>query len=47
MEYAYLAAGLGAGLTIIGGGLGIGKLLPLQWMLVEDNLKLQAQSELQ
>lgn len=26
MEFAYLAAGLGAGLTIIGGGIGIGKL---------------------
>ena len=26
MEFAYLAAGLGAGLTIIGGAFGIGKL---------------------
>ncbi|HPI38389.1 MAG TPA: ATP synthase F0 subunit C [Ignavibacteriaceae bacterium] len=26
MEFAYLAAGLGAGLTILGGALGIGKL---------------------
>lgn len=26
MEYAYLAAGLGAGLTILGGAFGIGKL---------------------
>jgi F-type H+-transporting ATPase subunit c len=26
MEYAYLAAGFGAGLTIIGGAFGIGKL---------------------
>ncbi|MCP5063395.1 MAG: ATP synthase F0 subunit C [Ignavibacteriae bacterium] len=26
MEFAYLAAGIGAGLTIIGGALGIGKL---------------------
>jgi F-type H+-transporting ATPase subunit c len=26
MEFSYLAAGIGAGLTIIGGGLGIGKL---------------------
>ena len=26
MDFAYLAAGIGAGLTIIGGALGIGKL---------------------
>ncbi len=26
MEFAYLAAGIGAGMTIIGGALGIGKL---------------------
>ncbi len=26
MEFAYLAAGIGAGLTVIGGALGIGKL---------------------
>jgi len=26
MDYAYLAAGLGAGLTILGGAFGIGKL---------------------
>ncbi len=26
MEFAYLAAGLGAGLTVVGAGLGIGKL---------------------
>ena len=26
MDFAYLAAGIGAGLTIIGGSLGIGKL---------------------
>jgi len=26
MDFAYLAAGIGAGLTVIGGGLGIGKL---------------------
>jgi F-type H+-transporting ATPase subunit c len=26
MEYAFLAAGVGAGLTIIGGALGIGKI---------------------
>jgi len=26
MEYVFLGAGIGAGLTVIGGGLGIGKL---------------------
>ncbi len=26
MDWAYLAAGIGAGITVIGGGLGIGKL---------------------
>lgn len=26
MDFAWLAAGIGAGLTVIGGGLGIGKL---------------------